>query len=146
MPVRPLDDVDRDIVSLLQANAREPIVALARRVGLSRNAVQERLKRLERDGVIAAYTVRLGEPSTAAVRALMLVYLRGMTGDRVIPALSRFSEIKLCYSVSGEADMAILVEAGDLADIDRVRSEVERVTGVDRVTALVVLAERFDRR
>ncbi len=53
MAKRTIDDIDRLLISLLSANARQPAALLARRLGLSRSAVQERLKRLERDGVIA---------------------------------------------------------------------------------------------
>ena len=60
MPKPDLDDLDRRLLAELGADARLTQVALAARVGLSRSAVQERLKRLERDGVILGYTLRLG--------------------------------------------------------------------------------------
>ncbi|HEY1386577.1 MAG TPA: AsnC family transcriptional regulator, partial [Dongiaceae bacterium] len=60
MAKRNLDDTDRRLISLLRANARMPTAALGRHLGLSRSAVQERLKRLERDGVITGYTIVLG--------------------------------------------------------------------------------------
>ena len=59
--MKPLDEIDRKLVALLQDNARTSTVALAKSVGLSRSTVQERLHRLETAGVIAQYTVRLGQ-------------------------------------------------------------------------------------
>ena len=65
MAIRSDNEINRHLIMLLQANGREPLASLARKVGLSRNAVSERLKGLERDGVIAGYTVRLAAESTA---------------------------------------------------------------------------------
>ncbi|HEY3048694.1 MAG TPA: AsnC family transcriptional regulator, partial [Polaromonas sp.] len=48
-----LDDIDRRLLSLLQANAREPATTLARKLKLARTTVVARLARLERDGVVA---------------------------------------------------------------------------------------------
>ncbi|AOB39681.1 DNA-binding transcriptional regulator AsnC [Bordetella parapertussis] len=53
-----LDAIDRQLLSLLQANAREPAAILARKLHLARSTVVARIARLERDGVIAGYGVR----------------------------------------------------------------------------------------
>ena len=52
-----MDVIDKQIMAELTANARIPLVALASRVHLSRNAVKQRIERLERDGIITGYTV-----------------------------------------------------------------------------------------
>ena len=49
---RKLDQTDQQILALLAENARQSVKELARRIGLSRSAAQERLARLERDGVL----------------------------------------------------------------------------------------------
>lgn len=147
MPIHPKDDVNRHILSLLQANAREPLASLARKVGLSRNAVTERLRRLERDGVIAGYTVRLADHAPqSGVKAYMLLYLNGPICERVVPAVSRLPEIKMSQSLSGEIDMLLYVETADLGEMNRVRDDLERIHGVQKVTTAIVLADRFDRR
>lgn len=148
MAIRPDDHVNRHLVTLLQANAREPLASLARKVGLSRNAVTERLKRLERNGVIAGYTIRLGSETTAQspVRAYMMLYLDGPICERVLPGVARLPEIKLSQSLGGEIDMIVYVETERLEDMNRVRDELERIHGVHKVTTAIVLADRFDRR
>src|SRR5690606_22974229 len=88
MAKRIIDDIDRLLISLLSANARQPAALLARRLGLSRSAVQERLKRLERDGVIAGYTVTLGaEAPKAGVSAQVMLTLDPKFQDRAVDAL-----------------------------------------------------------
>ena len=148
MAIRIDDDVNRNLVTLLQANAREPLASLARKVGLSRNAVTERLKRLERDEVITGYTIRLGKklPITSPVRAYMLLYLDGPICERVLPGVSRLPEIKFSQSLGGEIDMITYVETENLEELNRVRDELERIHGVHKVTTAIVLIDRFDRR
>ena len=55
------DQLDRDLLALLQANARTSTADLARQLGTARTTVLARLARLEREGVIAGYTLRLGQ-------------------------------------------------------------------------------------
>jgi DNA-binding Lrp family transcriptional regulator len=65
-----LDEADRQLLSLLQTNARESTATLARQLGLARTTVVSRIARLEREGVVAGYGVRLGtRMDQATVRA-----------------------------------------------------------------------------
>ncbi|MGN6666870.1 MAG: Lrp/AsnC family transcriptional regulator, partial [Trinickia sp.] len=56
-----LDELDRNLLTLLQANARESVANLARQLGVARTTVLARVERLERMQVIAGYGVRLGQ-------------------------------------------------------------------------------------
>ena len=147
MAIRTDDPISRHILSLLQANAREPLASLARKVGLSRNAVTERLRRLERDGVITGYTVRLARNAPKpGVKAYMMIHLQGPICERVLPAVSRLPEIKMSQSLGGEIDMILYVETADLGEMNRVRDDLERIHGIQKVITAIVLADRFDRR
>ena len=65
------DKLDRALLALLQADARESAANLARKLGVARTTVVARLDRLERDGVVLGYTVRLRED--AADRGLQAI-------------------------------------------------------------------------
>jgi DNA-binding Lrp family transcriptional regulator len=145
MPKPNLDALDRRLLAELIADARLTQVALAARVGISRSAVQERLKRLERDGVIAGYTIRLGQARTVGVRAYLL--LKGTAGshEKALKALAAFPEVRAADSVSGDIDLVLQVEAERLEDINRVRDEVAKLPGVGGTQTLLVMAHRFDR-
>ena len=99
-----LDDIDRRILGLLQADGRLTHVALAAQVGLSRSAVQERVARLEREGVIQGYTIRLGRRSAAPGLRAYLLLRGGPSHDRVARMLESFPEVKVADSVSGAID------------------------------------------
>ncbi|HEX2012596.1 MAG TPA: Lrp/AsnC family transcriptional regulator, partial [Roseateles sp.] len=73
-----LDDTDRELIALLRDNARMSVVALARQLRVARATVQNRIARLEREGVIVGYSVRLKPAAEAQrIRALMNVAVEG---------------------------------------------------------------------
>src|SRR3712207_6847924 len=105
-----LDEKDKALVDALRKNARESLVGLARSVGLSRSATQERMRRLERDGVIRAYTVELASAHDPAVRAMIAVTFKpGFRCKQVVPHLARIPEITSCQSLTGSIDLMAVV-------------------------------------
>ncbi|QCI65846.1 Lrp/AsnC family transcriptional regulator [Phreatobacter stygius] len=144
----PLDDRDRGLIAALRRNARESLVALARRVGLSRSATQERLRRLERDGVILGYTVRLGQAAEAApVRALIAVsFTPGRNCDHVVPRLAGIPEILACQSLAGAIDLMLTVDCASTVALDQVRQAIASTSGVADATTHLVLRSHFDGR
>ncbi|WP_459178650.1 Lrp/AsnC family transcriptional regulator [Sinorhizobium meliloti] len=81
-----LDEKDLKLISLLRRNARAPIVSLARHIGLSHSATQDRLARLEGSGAITGYTVVEGAPGTIVQAAHLLArFESGKTCDQIAP-------------------------------------------------------------
>ena len=143
--MKALDAIDRQLIALLQDNARLSTVALAKAVGLSRSTVQERLQRLETGGVIAQYTVRLGGGGDPLQAWLLVRYADGFSCDDVMPLLAQLPQLRFCHSVAGEIDLMALVQAespGALADL---RETVMAMKGVDHVTTIPVLRTMLDR-
>lgn len=144
--MKTLDAIDRKLIALLQDNARLSVVALAKAVGLSRSSVQERLQRLEDAGVIAQYTLRLGSGGDPLRAWMLLRYADGFSCDDVMPSLAALPQVQQCYSVAGEIDLMVLVQAdtpGQLADL---RESIAMLKGVDDVTTLAVLRVTLDRK
>ena len=54
-----MDDLDHRLIALLRRNARTPVADLAKALGVARGTVTNRMARLEREGVITGYTLRL---------------------------------------------------------------------------------------
>ncbi|WP_426750260.1 Lrp/AsnC family transcriptional regulator [Myxococcus sp. Y35] len=141
-----LDELDGRILALLEANGRESTTKLAAKVGLSRTAVQERVARLERDGVIQGYTIRRG-PGTqpAGVVAYLTVKLSGPVCPRIAPLLRDLPEVQRIESLAGELDMLIRVRATDLEALGALREHIARIPEVRSVTTAPVLALHLDR-
>jgi Lrp/AsnC family transcriptional regulator, leucine-responsive regulatory protein len=79
--VQALDDKDEALLLALERDARASVVALAREIGLSRSATQERLGRLERSGAIAGYTVLRGRADGRARLNACLMIRHGQGGS-----------------------------------------------------------------
>src|SRR3954470_12144187 len=105
-------DGDDRLIALLKSNAREPAASLARKLGLARSTVQERIARLEREGIIKNYTVRLSEEAEAGrLRAIVMITADPKQADRVAAELKRMPEVRSLSAVSGAYDMVAAVEA-----------------------------------
>ena len=145
--MKALDAIDRHILARLQDDARMPLVALAKHVGLSRSALQERLARLERSCVIAGYTLRLGTPGTPRTQAwLALAFAPGYACADVMPRLALLDGVKLAHSVAGDVDLLLLVEAESIAGIGELRESIAALPEVAAVRTQPVLAVQLDRR
>lgn len=136
-----MDAIDQKIVAELTRNARVSYAELASKVLLSRNAVRQRIERLERQGHIAGYTiVRAGAETGEVVSAMVLVHRQDrMRGGDVLAAISRIPEVVLCEILSGDFDIMVRLEAPSLERIRGIWEDIARMPGVrDTVTALTL--------
>jgi DNA-binding Lrp family transcriptional regulator len=135
-----LDEKDRILVAALRKNARESLVGLARSVGLSRSATQERMRRLEREGIIRGYTVALASEHDPAVRAMIAVTFEpGFRCGQVVPRLAGIPEITACHSLAGSIDLMVMVACNSNAALDRIRDAVAAAPGVATAITHIVL-------
>jgi DNA-binding Lrp family transcriptional regulator len=142
----PRDDLDRNLLNLLQANARESTANLARKLGVARTTVLARLARLEREHVVVGYTVRLGQDETdRGVQAYVGITTEPKSARTVTQQLSRFPELRQLCSVSGEFDYIALLRAESTARLDTLLDEIGQIDGVLKTNTSVVLALRVDR-
>jgi Lrp/AsnC family leucine-responsive transcriptional regulator len=136
-----VDAIDEKIIAELTRNARISYAQLAAKVLLSRNAVRQRIERLERQGHIAGYTiVRAGDDTGDVVSALVLVYRQDrMRGGDVLAGIKRIPEIVICEILSGDFDIMVRVEAASLERVRAIWEDIARMPGVrDTVTALTL--------
>jgi DNA-binding Lrp family transcriptional regulator len=143
-----MDDLDRRLLALLRADARRAVTDLARRLEVPRSTVQERLGRLERSGVIAGYTVRLGPAALDGARAVtahVSITVDPKAAPSVVGALSRIEEVRTVHTVSGPFDLIAVVSASSTAAIDTVLDRIGAVPGVERTTSAILLTTRIER-
>jgi len=139
-------DTDSRLITLLKANAREPVASLARKLNLARSTVQERIARLEREGVIKGYTVLLSEESEARrMRAVVMIAADPRQAERIGAELKRMPEVRALSAVSGAYDMMAIVEADTPARMDAVLDRIGKASGVARTVSSIILSEKFSR-
>lgn len=143
MPIR---DTDAKLIALLRTNAREPAASLARKLGLARSTVQERIARLEREGTIKGYTVRLAdEAESRKLRAIVMISADPKQAERVTAELRRMPEVRSLSAVAGAYDMMALVETDTTAKMDASLDRIGNAAGVARTVSSIVLSEKFTR-
>jgi DNA-binding Lrp family transcriptional regulator len=141
-----MPDTDSKLVALLKANAREPTASLARKLGLARSTVQERIAKLEKNGTIEGYTVRLSEArETRRLRAIVMISADAKHADRVGAELKKMHEVRSLYAVSGAYDMIAVVETETTGRMDAALDRIGRASGVARTVSSIVLSEKFVR-
>jgi len=146
LPASPKDELDRELIALLQANARESTANLARKLGVARTTIVARLARLEADGVLVGYTVKLGsEAQERGVQAYVGISVSPKAQQQVIKRLSRLPELRQLASVSGEFDYMALLRAQTTMRLDALLDEIGEIEGVIKTTTSVVLALKLDR-
>ncbi|AJD44061.1 Lrp/AsnC family transcriptional regulator [Rhizobium sp. SEMIA 4085] len=137
---------DRDLLALLAENARLPVATLAKRLSLSRTTVQARLERLEREGVIAGYGVRLSERYTAGlVRAHVLITIAPKALSQVTSSLDQIQELTALHSVSGSFDLIAIITAPSIAELDQLIDQIGTIDGVERTLSSIILSTRIAR-
>jgi Lrp/AsnC family transcriptional regulator, leucine-responsive regulatory protein len=132
-----MDDKDRLLLSLLRRDARRPIVALARDLGLSRTATQDRLARLQSSGAIAGFTIVDRVAPEAAYLTIRLA--PGGHCRQIMPKLKQVPTVELAHSVTGQVDLIVRVAADTMAAIEAARTAIAAIPGVADVSTHVVL-------
>jgi Lrp/AsnC family leucine-responsive transcriptional regulator len=143
-----VDDTDRELLRALLADARTSWADLARQVGLSAPAVQERVRKLEREGTVRGSSVRL-DPARVGLGVSALVGLQqreGVDADDITRSLAEVAEIEDCWFVAGDETFVVKVRVQDLADLDRTLRVLRHVPGVTRTRTTVVLGTPFEGR
>jgi DNA-binding Lrp family transcriptional regulator len=141
------DELDRRLILLLQANARESTALLARKLGVARTTVVARLARLEASGRIVGYTARLGgDAAGRGVQAFVGITVSPKSGREVVRRLGDLPELRQLASVSGEHDYMAVLVADSTARLDALLDHIGDIDGVLRTHSSVVLALRVDRQ
>jgi DNA-binding Lrp family transcriptional regulator len=141
-----LDETDRALIALLQVSARDSVANLARKLGVARTTVVARLARLEKNGIIAGYTVKLGQEVTDnALHAYVGIAVEAKAARDVLKRFKRMPEIELLCSVSGEFDYVAWLRAASPERLDQLLDEIGEIDGVTRTTTSIVLARKIER-
>ena len=119
-----MDDLDQRLIAKLRHDARAPVADLAKALGVSRGTITNRMARLQRDGVITGYTLRLRPDATPdEIRAWTSLAVEG-NQHRVIRALLGEPGVAALHDTNGRWDL--------LAELS---ATLERIRGIEGVSA-----------
>ncbi|GAB3486954.1 Lrp/AsnC family transcriptional regulator [Marinomonas epiphytica] len=131
-----LDGIDTQLIRLLYDNARTPVSELARVVGMTAPSVNERLKRLEENGVIAGYKIEIN-PDALGYGLMAIVRMRQLPGKihELEKQISAIPEIVECDKVTGEDCYIARLYLKDISELDPILDRVSELA--DTNTAIV---------
>ena len=137
-----IDETDRQILNILQENARTSNAEIARQIDMAPSAVLERIRRLEAKGVIQGYEVRIN-PEALGLGLLAFVFVRSndMSDEtRTAAALAAIPEVQEVHEVAGDDCFYIKVRTQDTDSLGRLlRERLKAVRNVDNTRTTVVL-------
>jgi len=136
-----MDGLDRRLLALLREDARASIASLAKKLGVARGTVQNRLSRLEHDGTVVGYSVRLKpQVEEHRIRALMTIAVEGNRIDVVIAALRGDPAVGALHSTNGRWDIVAELRADSLASFDQVLGRIRQLDGISSTETSLLLS------
>lgn len=144
-----LDDIDRSIVSLLQADATLAYADLGERVGLSASTINDRLKRLRAKGIIRRISAEI-DPHSLGLDLLVfvLVEVGGIEAERAfLTAMQDVPAVMECHHIAGDFSYLLKVcVASTGAYEDFLNSHIKNLAGIRRTQSLIALSSPKDSR
>ncbi|MGP3534904.1 Lrp/AsnC family transcriptional regulator [Microbacterium sp. RD1] len=142
-----LDSVDLDLLRALADDPRATVVALADRLGMSRNTVQARMARLERSDVLLSYERALSPAALGfPIEAFVHVTVRQADLPRIRTDLEQIPEIVQAHGMSGTIDLVVRVACRDTRHLFDVDARILAVDGVERTETSLVMREMIPYR
>jgi DNA-binding Lrp family transcriptional regulator len=136
-----MDDLDRQILSILRRDSRTPYTEIAGRVGTSEGTVRNRVERLVEEGIIERFTVAT---RTGNVKAMVEVSVAvDVDTTEVSDRMAEWDEVDFVWQVSGEEDIVMVVDAADTNAINELITQARELDQVRNTKTRLILDERL---
>jgi DNA-binding Lrp family transcriptional regulator len=135
-----MDEIDHKLMSLLRQDARLTVAALAAKLHVSRGTVTNRIRRLEDDGVIVGYTVRLRpDVQHNAIKAWMSIAVDGNQTRTVIASLLGEPGVATLHDTNGRWDLLAELRAETLQELAKVLERIRLLKGISNTETSIHL-------
>ena len=135
-----MDEIDQKLMSLLRQDARLTVAALAARLQVSRGTVTNRIRRLEDDGIIVGYTVRLRpDVQHNAIKAWMSIAVDGNQTRTVIASLLGEPGVATLHDTNGRWDLLAELRAETLQELAKVLERIRLLKGISNTETSIHL-------
>lgn len=138
-----MDDLSLKLLSLLKADGRMSVTALSQALGVSRLTVDNRIKRLEAEGIISGFTVLLGtEEFKHKINGWIMINVAANKEERAIRLILRMVEISRLHITNGKWDLAAEIQTSTLEEFDKAVSELRKIDGIEATETNLLLSKR----
>ena len=133
-----LNSIDEKILGILQADSRKPFVDIATEIGLSESAVRRRVKNLLDSETIKRFTIELN--TTNRTSAITLISVASTADSSAVSTdLMNLKGVEIIYEITGQYDIAAIISASSVIEINRCIDEVRKIEGVSDTNTVIVL-------
>jgi Lrp/AsnC family transcriptional regulator for asnA, asnC and gidA len=133
-----VDETDEKIIRILQADSRRAFVDIANEIGLSESAVRRRVKNLVDRTIIKRFTIELGVSDKTSAITLISVASTADT-SAVSDQLMNLNGVKVVYEITGQYDIAAIIAAPAIADINKCIDDIRKIEGVSDTDTVIIL-------
>jgi DNA-binding Lrp family transcriptional regulator len=139
------DDLDYALIDELQQDARKPITQLARKLGLPIPTVRDRIKRLEKKGVIKGYAAivdqsKIGSPIKAIIQIGVSVAVTNSV--EFLAALGKIPGVESAYLVTGSFEAVVILHVHDVEHLRQIiYEEIPKIPGASGINTMIVLSD-----
>jgi Lrp/AsnC family transcriptional regulator for asnA, asnC and gidA len=144
-----VDGIDKKILRFLMADARKPILEIARNIGISGAAIHQRLRKLEKSGLIAGSKFVINPKILGyTTMAYIGIFLdKAMSNPRAVKALQTIPEVLECHYTTGNWSILIKVLCRDNEHLMHVLNKnIQQIEGVSRTETFISLDQQIDRQ
>lgn len=141
-----MDDLDRRLLELLTENSRSSVTSLAQSLGVARATVQDRMHKLEEEGPLRGFTVRLApEYQRSRIGAHVMIAADPKKQAALTRALQKMHAVRALHTISGQYDLIALVQEDSTGALDTCIDAIGALDGVERTLSSIVLSTKFER-
>lgn len=134
------------LLRLLQENSRRTISDLAEQLNLSRATVQQMMQRLEHQGIIQGYTVKINPHyQQSQVSAYVMISIVGKKTSDIVRQLNKHPQLNMLCTISGQYDLIAKLTEETTEALDKSIDFIEQINGVEKTLSHIVLSTKVDR-
>lgn len=144
-----IDGIDKEILRALMADARTPILEIARKVGISGAAIHQRLRKLDKSGLLAGSKFVINPKILGyTTMAFIGIYLdKAVSNPEAVRQLKKIPEVLECHYTTGNWSIFIKILCRDNEHLmELLNKEIQSITGVSRTETFISLAQQIDRQ
>ena len=144
-----IDGIDKKILRYLMADARKPILEIARQIGISGAAIHQRLRKLEKSGLISGskFTINPKALGYSTLAYIGIFLDKAMSNPKAVKELERIPEVLECHYTTGNWSILIKVLCKDNEHLMHVLNrQIQQIEGVSRTETFISLNQQIDRQ
>ncbi|MDP8022886.1 MAG: winged helix-turn-helix transcriptional regulator [Nitrososphaeria archaeon] len=135
-----MDEIDLKLLELLKEDGRASYIDLGKQLNLSEAAVRRRVKKLVDDGIIKKFTIEIKERERAMALTLLSTSPNIPTYE-VASNISKIKGVEKVYEITGQYDIAVLISAPSIAEVNKVIDDIRKADGVINTNTVIILRE-----